>query len=169
MIDVLCSRGTQTQIYIKPPSSFMLEHQQQLLPTWQVPINYVILVLQQSRVTLKSSSVDVIQEKDYLREQFWRLGCNLIFQLRDRNYLSDLFDPRSGYPWLTPAGQITLNDNAVVEASLGFTVTNYGNCSLLSHPQWHHAVYPSTMVTTAPLTVIKSVLQQQLEIQKEER
>ncbi|GAB4546507.1 MAG: hypothetical protein Tsb0014_41060 [Pleurocapsa sp.] len=165
MFNVITPRGTEIQIYIAPPSSFILNHQSQLLPSWKSPIAYVILVLQQSRLSLELSNFDVVREKDYLREQFWRLGSNLIQQLGDRNYLGDLFDPRSGYPWLSPSGTMTLNDNAVVQALLDFPVTSYKNCSLLTHPKWNYAVYPSTIVTNASWEILKSILGQQIESQ----
>ena len=162
-IEFKSSRGRLTQTYIEPPSAFMLERQQQLLPDWEVPIANVIVVLQQSRILLKSTNPEVMQEKNYLREQFWRLGCNLVFRLRDSNYISDIFDPRTGYPWLSSRGEITLNDNAVVAALLDFPVTAYKNCSLIEHPQWKEAVYPSTIVSNAPLKVLTSVLRQGIE------
>ena len=82
----------------------------------------------------------------------------MIFQLRDRNYQSDLFDPRSGYPLISSKGSLTLNDNAVVNALLEFNLTKYKNCSLLTHPQWKTAVYPCTIVSTAPLERLESIL-----------
>jgi hypothetical protein len=165
MFNVITPRGTEIQIYIAPPSSFILNNQQQLLPSWESPITYVILVLQQSCLSLELSNYDVVREKDYLREQFWRLGSNVVQQLHGRNYLGELFDPRTGYPWFSLSGTITLNDNAVVQAILNFPVISYNNCSLLTHPQWNHAVYPSTIVTTASLLSLEAILKQQMKKQ----
>ncbi len=150
--------ATEIQIYIDRPSQFMMDNQQKLLPTWDVSIACAIVVLQKSRLPTSDVNPDVNQEKNYLREQFLRFGCDLIFQLRDRNYQSDLFDPRSGYPLISSKGKLTLNDNAVVNALLGFSVTKYNNCSLLNHPQWKTAVYPSTIVSTASLEILESML-----------
>ncbi len=154
----LTPAAREIQIYIDRPSQFMIDNQRQLLPTWDVSIGYAIVVLQKSRLPLADVNPDVIQEKNYLREQFLRFGCDLIFQLRDCNYKSDLFDPRSGYPLINSRGNLTLNDNAVVNALLGFTITKDNNCSLLTHPQWETAVYPSTIVSTASLEILESML-----------
>ena len=150
--------GREIQIYIDRPSDFMIDNQQQLLPSWDVLVTYAIVVLQKSRFPLTDIERDVIREKNYLREQFLRFGCDLIWQLRDRNYKSDLFDPRSGYPLISSPGNLTLNDNAVVNALLAFNLTKYKNCSLLIHPQWKTAVYPSSIVSTAPREILESML-----------
>ena len=83
----------------------------------------------------------------------------MVFTLQDRGFDSDLFDPRTGYPWLTMPGTV-LDDNAVVKAVLNYPVINYNNCSLINHPQWQDRVYPATMVTTAPLNLIELSIEQ---------
>ena len=154
----LTPAAREIQIYIGRPSQFMIDNQRQLLPTWDVSIGCAIIVLQKSRLPLTNLNPDITQEKNYLRAKFLRFGYDLIFQLRDCNYLSDLFDPRSGYPLITSKRSLTLNDNALVNALLGFTVTKYKNCSLLTHPQWQTAVYPSTIVSTASLEILESMV-----------
>lgn len=148
----------EIQIYIEPPSQFLIDNQWQLLPTWDKPITYGILILQKSCLSLIDNNPEVAQEKNYLREQFLRFGGDLVEQLRDRGFESDLFDPRSGYPVFSNKGSLTLNDNGLVHALLGFRLIPYQNCSLLIHPQWQTAVYPSTVVSTASSTILKSTL-----------
>jgi hypothetical protein len=137
----------------------VVDHQDQLLSSWDVPISYLILVLQRSQISLTESSAEVTQEKDRLRAKFIRLGCNLIFALQDRGAKSDLFDPRTGYPLLASADRV-LDDNAVVEAILGYSVISYQHCTLLTHPVWGNQVYPSIVATSGSLEVVELCVQQ---------
>ena len=148
----------EIQIYIKHPSEFIKHNQQRLLPTWTVSIRHIILVLQKSNFPLEHSSYEVEREKDRLRAIFLRLGCNLVFKLGDARYQSDLFDPRNGYPLISRPGEITLSDTTIVKDLLGFDVIKQ-KCSLLVHPQWGTAIYPSTIVTSASLKLLEPLLQ----------
>ncbi|WP_019504269.1 methylmalonic aciduria and homocystinuria type D protein [Pleurocapsa sp. PCC 7319] len=141
--------GREVQVCIAPPHQFVFNHQQQLLPDWNQSVAHLIVVLQQSSISLKESNFEVAQEKDNLRAEFIRFGCTVIFGLRAQGYKSDLFDPRTGQALLAPQGKLTLNDNAVVQALLDYPVVSYQNCSLLTHPLWGNKVYPSTMATVA--------------------
>lgn len=147
--------GREIEVCITPPHQFALSQQQHLLPGWKARISYVILVLQKSSISLEESSIKVAQEKNHLRENFIRFGCSLIFLLRDQGYPSDLFDPRTGYPLLA-SPEIPWDDNAAIKALLNYPVINYQHCSLLRHPIWQNHVYPSTIVTSAPLELINS-------------
>lgn len=146
------------QIYITEPSQFIQQNQHRLLPTWTRSITHIILVLQKSQFPLANSSQEIEQEKDYLRSRFLRFGCHLVFKLIDAQYQGDLFDPRNGYPLISRCGEITLSDTTIVRDLLGFKVIKQ-KCSLLVHPQWGTAIYPSTIVTSAPLEVIKPLVQ----------
>lgn len=150
--------GKQVQVCLASPHQFILDHQQELLPDCNVPINNIILLLQQSAISLKEFNSEVAQEKDNLRKKFLRFGCELIFALQDQGYKSDLFDPRTGYPLFARRGMLTLDDNAVVNTLLGYPVTSYKNCSLLTHPTWGNNIYPSTIVTSAPQDFVEFVL-----------
>ena len=149
----------EVQICIAPPHQFVLNQRQQLLPGWNVLISYLILLLQQSSISLKESSPEVALEKDALRAKFMLFGRSLIFALQAQEYQSDLFDPRTGYPLFARPG-ITFDDNAVVKAMLKYPVISYRQCSLLIHPVWGNKVYPSTIVTSAPANILDSCLQQ---------
>lgn len=153
------SSGQEIEIYLASPHQFFLAHQQQLLPNWNTPATYLILFLQRSSISLKELNLNVTQEKDRLRENFIRCGCELIFSLQDQGYQSDLFDPRTGHPLLSQPGKLTIDDNAVARALLNFSVTSYKECSLLTHPIWNHGVYPATIATTAPQNLLTSLIQ----------
>ncbi|MEL6910355.1 MAG: methylmalonic aciduria and homocystinuria type D protein [Cyanobacteria bacterium J06598_4] len=158
------SLGTKIDICIAPPHQYVVDHQLELLPGWNAPISYLIIVLQQSSVSFAKSSDLVTLEKDRLRTKFLRFGSSLIFALLDRGYQSDIFDPRTGYPMLAQPG-IVLDDNAVVKALLNYPVVDYQKCSLIRHPAWGHQVYPGTIVTAAPQTVVEPSLQQAVDSQ----
>lgn len=147
------------QVCIAPPHQFAIDHQQQFLPDWDLPLNQVILVLQQSSISLKETTAEVGLEKNRLRAKFIRFGSNLIFALQDRGFKSDLFDPRTGYPLLASPG-IPWDDNAVAKALLNYPVRSYQNCSLLTHPVWKNNVYPATIVTSAAQSIVELCLRQ---------
>lgn len=151
--------GQEIQVCLASPHQFILNHQQQLLPDWKIPIAHLILLLQQSSVSLKEFNFQVAQEKDNLRANFIRFGCDLIFALQDRGYKSDLFDPRTGYPLFSRQGKLTLNDNEVVKALLKYPLASYKNCSLLTHPVWGNNVYPGTIATVAPQNKIDFLME----------
>lgn len=151
------SSNTKIDVCVASPHQFALEHQQQLLPGWSTSLSYLILVLQQSSISLKESTIEVAAEKERLRAEFIRFGCSLIFVLCDRGYKSDLFDPRTGYPLLARQ-DMTWDDNAAVKALLNYPIVNYQQCSLITHPIWEHHVYPSTIATTAPQALVESSL-----------
>lgn len=157
-IETYQTASAEVQVCIAPPHQFVVKHQQRLLPDWEVNVSYLILILQQSSISLKNSTSKVIQEKNRLRAEFIRFGCNLIFNLRELGYQSDLFDPRTGHPLLAERG-IILDDNAVARALLNYSVISYRQCSLLIHPEWGARVYPSTIVTSAPLNLLESLIE----------
>ncbi len=153
------SSKTKVDVCVASPHQFALEHQQQFLPSWSTPLSYLILVLQQSSISLKESTLEVAAEKERLRAEFIRFGCSLLFTLQNQGYNSDLFDPRTGYPLLA-SQDMTWDDNAAVKAVLNYPVVNYQQCSLITHPIWEHHVYPSTIATTAPQVLVESGLKQ---------
>ncbi|MEO1671965.1 MAG: methylmalonic aciduria and homocystinuria type D protein [Cyanobacteria bacterium J06631_2] len=153
------SSGAGVEISVASPHQFAVAHQQELLPGWDVPLSYLILVLQQSSICFKTASDQTITEKDRLRTKFLRFGSSLIFALQDCGYHGDLFDPRTGYPLIAQPGMI-LDDNAVVKSLLNYPVVNHQQCSLITHPIWQNQVYPGTIATTAPMALVEQYLQQ---------
>ena len=147
----------EIQIAIAVPHQYVLDHQQQLLPDWNVAISYLILILQQSIVSLEEKSDRVEREKDRLRAKFISVGSSLILELQNQGYQSDLFDPSTGYPRSTRS-ELALDDNAVVKAILNYPVTRSGQCCLITHPVWGNNVYPSTIATSAPKRAIVASL-----------
>jgi hypothetical protein len=139
------------------PSPFIVQNLERVLPDWNVPVLWVVIVLQQSRYELVERTPEVEREKERFREKFMRFGVDVVFNLCERGFLSNLIDPRTGYPLLSRPGEIPHDDTAVVKALLGFRVIR-NRCRVLEHPTWGKAVYPSTLLTSAPPKVIKPVL-----------
>jgi hypothetical protein len=149
--------GQAVEISAHRPSLFITENLERVLPGWNLPHLWVVIVLQQAQYELVRTTPQVEQEKERLRERFMRFGFDVVFNLRDRGFLSNLIDPRTGYPLLTPPGEIRHDDTAVVKALLGLPVIR-NRCRVLKHPTWGTAVYPSILLTSAPPKVIKPVL-----------
>jgi hypothetical protein len=135
---------------ISLPSEYFLANCHRILPDWQQQSSiWVVVVLQRSRFELVHDTPVISAEKQRLREKFMRFGLDLAFNLRDCGYLTDLMDPRTGYPLLSHPGEIPHDDTAAVKALLGYPILK-NQCRVLIHPQWGTAVYPSILVSTAP-------------------
>ena len=144
------------EVWIISPHKYVIEHQQELLPDWDVSLSLLILVLQRANVSLRQSNQKVIAEKDRLRVRFIRFGLGLCFALRDRGYLSDIFDPRNSYPLLSRLGKYGIDDNTTVATLLNYPKIIYRECSLIQHPDWGDRIYPSTIATSAPFDLVKA-------------
>lgn len=156
-IHLASEAGQAVQISIHRPSPFICANLERVLPDWHLPDLWVVVVLQQSRYELVEKTPHVEREKQYLREKFMRFGFDVAFNLRDRGFLTDLIDPRTGYPLFSHPGEIPHDDTAVVKALLGFPVIE-NSCRVLVHPRWGMAVYPSILISSASPTVVKPVL-----------
>jgi hypothetical protein len=143
------------EIGISSPSEYLCAHRERILPDWRnQPNMLVVVVLQRSRFELVDDNSVISSEKQRLREKFMRFGLDVAFNLRDCGYLTDLIDPRTGYPLLSHPGQIPHDDTAAVKALLGYPILK-NQCRVLVHPQWGTAVYPSILVSTAPPIMIE--------------
>ncbi|HEY9799034.1 MAG TPA: methylmalonic aciduria and homocystinuria type D protein [Leptolyngbyaceae cyanobacterium] len=154
-INLVGKKGQAVQISIHSPSQYICANCERILPDWQEePLFWVVIVLQQSQYPLVISTAEIEREKEHLREKFMRFGCDLAFNLRDRGYLADLIDPRTGYPLLSRPGEIPHNDTAVVKALLNYPVLK-NKCCVLVHPTWGTAVYPSIFISAAPPMIVE--------------
>lgn len=156
-INLVTETGQIVQISIHLPSQFIVQNLERVIPDWNLPVLWVVIVLQQSRYELVETTPHVEKEKEQLREKFIRFGLEVAFKLRDRGFLTDLIDPRTGYPLLSHPGQIPHDDTAVVKALLGLPMI-HNSCRTLEHHEWGTAVYPSIMLSSASPTIIKSIL-----------
>ena len=157
LINLVGKTGQAVQISIHPPSQYICANCERILPDWKhQPFLWVMIVLQQSQYELVKITPEIEAEKNRLREKFMRFGCDVAFNLRDRGYLTDLIDPRTGYPLLSRPGKIPHNDTAVVKALLNYPVMQ-NKCRVLIHPDWGMAVYPSILISVASPSMIESV------------
>jgi hypothetical protein len=157
-IHLVGKRGQAVQISIHVPSRYICANREQILPDWKKQLFlWVVIVLQQSRYELVESTPEIEAEKQRLREKFMRFGCDVAFNLRDRHYLTDLIDPRTGYPLLSRPGKILHDDTAAVKALLHYPVIQ-NKCRLLVHPNWGMAVYPGILISQAPPIIIEWVI-----------
>lgn len=158
-IDLVSQRGEEIQISIHPPSRYIFNNCERILPDWKNKLEMsVVIVLQQSQFALIESSPQIETEKQRLRARFMRFACDVAFELRDQNYLTDLIDPRTGYPLLSRPGQIPHDDTAVVKALLQYPII-CNQCRVLIHPKWGAAVYPSILISAASQIIIVRTIQ----------
>ncbi|MDJ0735814.1 MAG: methylmalonic aciduria and homocystinuria type D protein [Nostocaceae cyanobacterium] len=157
-INLIGNTGGAVQISIHAPSPYICANRERILPDWQNHLClWMVIVLQQSRYQLVESTKEIETEKQQLREKFMRFGVDVAFHLRDRGYLTDLIDPRTGYPLLSRPGEIPHDDTAVVKALLHYPII-CNQCRVLVHPRWGMAVYPSVLISVAHPAIIDSVI-----------
>ncbi|MEM7556361.1 MAG: methylmalonic aciduria and homocystinuria type D protein [Cyanobacteria bacterium P01_A01_bin.84] len=158
-ISFVSNMGQSVEISIHPPSNYIRTNCQRILPSWDNEKSFwIVIVLQQSKCELAHITKEVEEEKERLREKFMRFGCDIAFNLRDaphsKSYLTELIDPRTGYPLFSLPGQVPHDDTAAVKALLGYPVI-HNQCRLLVHPEWGMAVYPSILISQAPPVIIE--------------
>lgn len=148
----------QTQYSIHPPSQFICTHLDQLLPDWSCPVRSVLIALQPCGCDLLARSPATEKHKRLLRRQFLQVGYQIATQLSHTGYAVAIFDPRTGSPLFSRPGKLRLDDVAVVQASLGYPLIASHGCSLVLHPIWGAAVYPSILVSSAEPALVEQVM-----------
>ncbi len=148
------------QYSIHRPSPYINCHRTDLLPDWQFPVSSLMLVLQPSTVALNKITPDTEQQKQLLRRRFLHLSKRLIVHLKNEGYAAERFDPKTGQPYYSRAGSLTLDDVAVVQSMLGYRLIPCGNCRLIEHPVWGCGVFPSVVVSTAPPGALAAIADQ---------
>ncbi|MBF2007804.1 methylmalonic aciduria and homocystinuria type D protein [Chlorogloeopsis fritschii PCC 9212] len=157
-IHLIGTTAQAVEISIHSPSQYICANCEKILPDWKNQLSFwVVIVLQQSKYEILESSPEIEAEKQRLREKFMKFGLDVAFVLRDRGYLTDLIDPRTGYPLLSRPGKFPHDDTAVVKALLGYPMIK-NKCRVLVHPRWGMAVYPSILLSAAPPFIIERVI-----------
>ena len=146
------------QYSVHQPSEFICQNCEKLLPNWSAPIQSIVVVLQPSQVELIEQTPEAETQKHRLRSRFLNFGLKVAQHLQTLGHLVELFDPRTGFPVLSPAGSIRLDDVAVVRSSLGYETAQVGHCYTVLHPDWGSAVYPSIVISSADRSVVESVV-----------
>jgi hypothetical protein len=145
------------QYFVHRPSPFISNHLDSLLPEWSRPVASVLIVLQPCNCDLLERTDKTEEQKQLLRRQFLQFGRRVARKLQHLGHLADLFDPRTGLPLFSQPGQLWLDDVAVVRACLGYQSVSHCGCSVLIHPVWGNAVYPSTLVSSAAPDLVELV------------
>lgn len=158
-IEWVTQTGQAVEMSVHRCSAFVAQNLERVLPDWVLPVTTcrVVVVLQESRYPLGDTASHIKREKDRLRERFLSFGSDVVRHLRDRGFITDLIDPRTGYPLFSSPGEIAHDDTAAVKALLGFPVI-HNSCSVLEHPNWGSAVYPSILISSASSRAIMPVL-----------
>ncbi|NJN38613.1 MAG: methylmalonic aciduria and homocystinuria type D protein [Acaryochloridaceae cyanobacterium CSU_3_4] len=150
--------GIEYSIHI--PSDFISTNVCQLLPEWLVPVLSVLIVLQHCPVFLGEKTTETEFHKQQLRAQFVQLGRRIVLRLNQLNYPAEIFDPRTGFPLLSQPGSLRLDDVAVIQASLGYPLTESGGCWIIDHPTWGQAVFPSVLLSAAEPRITQAVMEE---------
>lgn len=147
------------QYSVHSPNEFIRTHLGQLLPSWSLPVLSVLVVLQQCRFTVCERTIHTENDKNQLRERFIEFGDKVVLKLREMGHLADMFDPRTGLPMTSTPGQVKLDDVAVASSALGYSINASSPCSMIVHPTWDRAVYPSTLVSSANPLLVEDVVE----------
>lgn len=135
-------------------------HQHELLPSWTQPIGTVVIVLQKCSISLAQYNQQTQRCKHELRDRFFLIGQHIVQTLDTPHDQCEIFDPRTGLPLRSPHGSRRLDDVAVACSSLGYAAKKQGACATLIHPTWGDAVYPATLISTAPISTVTQRLSQ---------
>lgn len=146
------------QYSIHAPNPFICKNLPRLLPDWSLPVRSVLVVLQPCQMELMQFTPETDAQKQQLRQQFLEVGLAIVHRLQQAGHLADLFDPRTGHPLLSQAGTLRLDDVAVIQSTLGYSTTQFGNCCGILHPQWGSAVYPSILISSAESNQVESAI-----------
>jgi Methylmalonic aciduria and homocystinuria type D protein len=137
------------QYSIHRPSLYIHRHRVDLLPDWQVSVSSLMVILQTCPISLYESNPATEYQKRRLRRRSLCFAKTLIAGLQDVGYAADAFDPRTGKPLYSKPGSLTLDDVAVVQAVLGYSLVASGDCHLIRHPVWGCCVFPTVLVSEA--------------------
>ncbi|MBW4444060.1 MAG: methylmalonic aciduria and homocystinuria type D protein [Plectolyngbya sp. WJT66-NPBG17] len=146
------------QYSVHPPSEYICQHSEKLLPEWSNPIRSIVVVLQPADRELTERCWETDLQKQVLRSQFLEFGFKVAKLLRQQGHLAELFDPKTGLPILSGAGSLRLDDVAVVRSTLGYEIAPVGNCFTIVHPIWGGAVYPSILMSSADSILVEAAV-----------
>jgi hypothetical protein len=79
------------------------------------------------------------------------------------SYWSDLIDPCSGHPIYGVNGASIYNEVDSAQALLLYPSEQVCQCAILRHPIWSDKIYPASILTICPLSVLLRTVEQVLE------
>lgn len=93
-------------------------------------------------------------EKNRLLQSFVQWGKAVCQYILQRNQWADCVDPCSGMPLLTKHGSSCYSEVDGMQTLLKYRLQQVGDCSVIVHPRWGTRVYPASIFTTAPLSLL---------------
>ena len=145
------------QCSVHAPTPFIQKHGHLLLPDWSCSVTSLLIVQQQASCNLLERTHLSEIQKAKLRGQFLEIGGEIANHLHQHGYAADFFDPKTGQPVLSQRGVLWLDDVAVVRACLNYPVQCVQGCSVLLHPEWGTAVYPSILLSSATTEILEKI------------
>lgn len=147
------------EIHFKPPTPFMLNNWEKLLPDWRIPPQSIAIVLIKAQFPLDSENRYIEAEKDRLLHQFLLLGETFKQAIHQQGFMTEVISPKDGKPQYSGAGQLTFDLVATVNYSLGFKFDRtVKGCKILKHPLWENAVYPGIFLSDAPKSQLQLIM-----------
>ncbi len=117
----------------------------------------LMVILQTCPVSLYEATPAAEYQKRRLRRRSICFIKTLIASLQEAGYAADGFDPRTGKPFYSRPGLLTLDDVAVVQAVLGYSLVASGDCYLIKHPTWGCCVFPTILVSEASPAILAEI------------
>ena len=153
-----CLRACGKEVFVCATNAYVRQHLPRLVPAWSPDEVWAIFLLQQAVASLGEVTPATTAEKQRLRREFITFGFALAFALQTQGFMTEVFDPRSAFPLLSPPGELRHNDVRAA-ANLPAMQIQPGLCPMLVHPLWGTAVYPATILTAAPPLACQTVLE----------
>eukprot|EP00468_Gymnochlora_sp_CCMP2014_P008144 CAMPEP_0167759528 /NCGR_PEP_ID=MMETSP0110_2-20121227/11076_1 /TAXON_ID=629695 /ORGANISM="Gymnochlora sp., Strain CCMP2014" /LENGTH=209 /DNA_ID=CAMNT_0007645929 /DNA_START=166 /DNA_END=795 /DNA_ORIENTATION=- len=97
-------------------------------------------------------------EKDAKLKSFYAWCQALCDELIKKGHWADYIDPCSGYPVIGDGGSSVYNEVEGMQLLLRYRHQQVGMCKVILHPRWGQRIYPASMFTTAPLTVVQEAV-----------
>ncbi|MDJ0659200.1 MAG: hypothetical protein QNJ42_06875 [Crocosphaera sp.] len=147
------------EIYIHPPTQFIIDHVSDLLPTWTLLPRSILIILLYSKVPIETISQETQEEKERLKQEFLLLGNRLQSILKQENCFIEIIDPQEGTPIHSNDTILNFDMIAIINQSLGFNYYNTEQgCKILNHPTQKNAIYPSILVSDTDPVIINNIL-----------
>lgn len=113
---------------------------------------------QKASYDLVNIGQEVEAEKDRLLECFMSFASTVADELERLGFFCDYIDPCSGLSVRCKDTNRFFDEVSSFQSLLKYETMNAGCCKVLLHPVWGSAVYPATIITNAPKTVVEDLL-----------
>ena len=129
-----------------------------MFPTIDVSSLVAMPTCQKARNDLVNIGQEIETEKDRLLECFMSFASKVADELEKLGYFCDYIDPCSGLSVRCRETNKFFDEVSSFQSLLKYETMNAGCCKVLLHPVWGSAVYPATIITNAPKTVMEELL-----------